>query len=163
MSVLGSRQPSARPSRRVAAAGAAALAAAGLVVTVTSSAAASPPPGSPRTPVVLYSSDGMRPDIMQRYAGLGLMPTYASLMRGGATGDNGLTQGFPPNTGQGWYTLATGAGPGVHGSTNNTFFDNRQPFTSSTSFAFHGNGASPGSDPTNVLEAQSVNGDPGTN
>ncbi len=156
MSVLGSRQPSARPSRRVAAAGAAALIAAGLVVTVTSSAAASPPPGSRRTPVVLYSSDGMRPDLMQRYAGLGLMPTYASLMRGGATGDNGLTQGFPPNTGQGWYTLATGAGPGVHGSTNNTFFDNRQPFTSSTSFAFHGNGASPGSDPTNVLEAQSV-------
>ena len=37
------------------------------------------------------------------------MPTYASLMRSGATGDNGLTQGFPPNTGQGWYTMATGA------------------------------------------------------
>ena len=84
------------------------------------------------------------------------MPTYASLMRTGATGDNGLTQGFPPNTGQGWYTLATGAWPGVHGSTNNTFFDTRQPFTSSTSFSFHGNGASPGTDPTNVLEAQSV-------
>ena len=28
--------------------------------------------------------------------------------------------------------------------------------TTSTSFSFHGNGASPGSDPTNVLEAQSV-------
>ncbi len=84
------------------------------------------------------------------------MPTYADLMRTGATGDNGLTQGFPPNTGQGWYTMATGAWPGVHGSTNNTFFDNRQVFTSSTSFSFHGNGASPGSDPTNVLEAQSV-------
>ncbi len=109
-----------------------------------------------RTPVVLFSSDGMRPDLMQRYAAAGQMPTYANLMRNGATGDNGLTQGFPPNTGQGWYTLATGAGPGVHGSTNNTFFDNRQPFTSSTSFSFHGNGASPGSDPTNVLEAQSV-------
>ena len=84
------------------------------------------------------------------------MPTYASLMRTGATGDNGLTQGFPPNTGQGWYTMATGAWPGVHGSTNNTFFDTRQPFTTSTSFSFHGNGASPGTDPTNVLEAQSV-------
>ena len=44
----------------------------------------------------------------------------------------------------------------MHGSTNNTFFDTRQPFTSSTSFSFHGNGASPGTDPTNVLEAQSV-------
>jgi 2',3'-cyclic-nucleotide 2'-phosphodiesterase (5'-nucleotidase family)/predicted AlkP superfamily phosphohydrolase/phosphomutase len=121
--------------------------------TAAGAAAARPPA---RHPVVLFSSDGMRPDLMQRYAGMGLMPTYASLMRHGATGDNGLTQGFPPNTGQGWYTLATGAGPGVHGSTNNTFFDNRQPFTSSTSFSFHGNGASPGSDPANVLEAQSV-------
>src|SRR3954470_12091876 len=120
----------------------------------TAAAAAARPPA--RRPVVLFSSDGMRPDLMQRYDGMGLMPTYASLMRHGATGDNGLTQGFPPNTGQGWYTLATGAGPGVHGSTNNTFFDNRQPFTTSTSFSFHGNGASPGSDPTNVLEAQSV-------
>ena len=44
----------------------------------------------------------------------------------------------------------------MHGSTNNTFYDTRQPFPSATSFAFHGNGASPGSDPTNVLEAQSV-------
>jgi 2',3'-cyclic-nucleotide 2'-phosphodiesterase (5'-nucleotidase family)/predicted AlkP superfamily phosphohydrolase/phosphomutase len=107
-------------------------------------------------PVMLYSSDGMRPDLMQKYAGQGAMPAYAALMRQGAYGANGLTQGFPPNTGQGWYTLATGAYPGVHGSTNNTFFDNRQVFTASTSFSFHGNGASPGSDPTNVLEAQTV-------
>ena len=69
-----------------------------------------------------------RPDAALRAQGV--MPTYADLMRTGATGDNGLTQGFPPNTGQGWYTMATGAWPGVHGSTNNTFFDNRQPFTS---------------------------------
>lgn len=123
------------------------------VTGATAPASASTPK---RNPVVLFSSDGMRPDLMQKYAGQGQMPAYAELMRTGATGANGLTQGFPPNTGQGWYTLATGAGPGVHGSTNNTFFDTRQPFTSSTSFSFHGNGASPGSDPTNVLEAQSV-------
>ena len=30
-------------------------------------------------------------------------------------------QAFPPNTGVGWYTLATGTWPGEHGSTNNTF------------------------------------------
>ncbi|MEV6850418.1 5'-nucleotidase C-terminal domain-containing protein [Actinoplanes sp. NPDC051411] len=138
--------------------------AAGLTVVLTAAgvaATSSPGPAEAghrpaATPVVLFSSDGMRPDLMQRYAATGQMPTYADLMRHGATGDNGLSQGFPPNTGQGWYTMATGAGPGVHGSTNNTFFDNRQPFTSSTSFSFHGNGASPGSDPTNVLEAQSV-------
>jgi 2',3'-cyclic-nucleotide 2'-phosphodiesterase (5'-nucleotidase family)/predicted AlkP superfamily phosphohydrolase/phosphomutase len=134
---------------------AALITAAGLVLSIPAAAVASPRP-APKTPVVLYSADGMRPDLMQRYAAQGQMPGYAALMRSGATGDNGLTQGFPPNTGQGWYTLATGAGPGVHGSTNNTFFDNRQPFTTATSFSFHGNGASPGADPTNVLEAQSV-------
>ncbi|HKD97648.1 MAG TPA: alkaline phosphatase family protein, partial [Micromonosporaceae bacterium] len=120
----------------------------GLVTTATTSAGAAPasnhqPPAA--HPVVLYASDGMRPDLMQRYAAQGIMPTYASLMRSGATGDNGLTQGFPPNTGQGWYTLATGAYPGVHGSTNNTFFDTRQAFTTSTSFAAAG-----------IVQAQSV-------
>ena len=114
------------------------------------------PGGGGDHPVVMYSSDGMRPDLMQRFAHGGLMPTYAGLMHRGATGANGLTQGFPPNTGQGWYTLATGAYPGVHGSTNNTFFDTRLPFTQSISFAFHGNGVSPGTEPGNVLEAQSV-------
>src|ERR1700759_5649747 len=129
---------------------AAVVLAGGLVTTATTGPAAAPGPGhqpSATHPVVLYSSDGMRPDLMQRYAAQGIMPTYASLMRSGATGDNGLTQGFPPNTGQGWYTLATGAYPGVHGSTNNTFYDTRQPFTSSTSFSLHGNDSTPGTRP----------------
>ena len=34
----------------------------------------------------------------------------------------------PPNTGAGWFTLATGAWPAVHGSTNNTFHINGQAF-----------------------------------
>ena len=37
---------------------------------------------------------------------------------------NGLLTQAPPNTGAGWFTLATGAWPGVHGSTNNTFHVN---------------------------------------
>ncbi|MGI8665058.1 MAG: alkaline phosphatase family protein [Jatrophihabitans sp.] len=155
--------PAARPVRRALALVAGTAVAVGVLTVGTgavSSAGAQPVTADHRhdraNPVVLFSSDGMRPDLMQRYAGQGAMPTYAALMRQGATGDNGLTQGFPPNTGQGWYTMATGAWPGVHGSTNNTFFDTRQPFTSSTSFSFHGNGSSPGTDPTNVLEAQSV-------
>ncbi|WP_375481618.1 alkaline phosphatase family protein [uncultured Jatrophihabitans sp.] len=131
-----------------------------LGVTAGAVAVATPADAAPAVakhhPVVMFSSDGMRPDLMQLFAQGGSMPTYDSLMRTGATGDNGLTQGFPPNTGQGWYTLATGAYPGVHGSTNNTFYDTRQPFTSSTSFSFHGNGSGPGTDPTSVLEAQSV-------
>lgn len=71
---------------------------------------------------LLFGADGMRPDLVARYAGEGAMPTFRELLRRGAVGDNGLTQGFPPNTGVGWYTLATGTWPGEHGSTNNTFF-----------------------------------------
>src|SRR5688572_4117059 len=71
--------------------------------------------------VIFFASDGMRPDLVDKYAGEGLMPTYADLMAAGVKGDNGLKQAFPPNTGVGWYTLATGTWPGEHGSTNNTF------------------------------------------
>src|SRR5262249_32377675 len=70
---------------------------------------------------VLFSSDGMRPDLMEKYAAQGQMPTYQALMAAGVRGDNGLTQAFPPNTGVGWYTLATGTYPGEHGSANNTY------------------------------------------
>ena len=73
----------------------------------------------PRT--VLFASDGMRPDLMEKYAAAGAMPTYASLMAQGVRGANGLQQGFPPNTGVGWYTMATGTWPSEHGSTNNTY------------------------------------------
>jgi hypothetical protein len=86
--------------------------------------------------VILFASDGMRPDLMQTYAAQGAMPTYASLMANGVIGANGLTQAFPPNTGVGWFTLATGTYPGEHGSTNNTFhrvgegnFNNRTSFS----------------------------------
>ena len=72
--------------------------------------------------VVMFASDGMRPDLVDKYAGQGQMPTMAGLMANGVKGQNGLLQGFPPNTGVGWYTLATGTWPGEHGSTNNTFF-----------------------------------------
>jgi 2',3'-cyclic-nucleotide 2'-phosphodiesterase (5'-nucleotidase family)/predicted AlkP superfamily phosphohydrolase/phosphomutase len=85
---------------------------------------------------VFFASDGMRPDLMQRYASQGYMPTYKALMSAGVIGDNGLKQGFPPNTGVGWYTLATGTWPGEHGSTNNTYhrigegaFNNRTSFS----------------------------------
>jgi 2',3'-cyclic-nucleotide 2'-phosphodiesterase (5'-nucleotidase family)/predicted AlkP superfamily phosphohydrolase/phosphomutase len=98
------------------------------------------PPASADAPiaskVVFFGSDGMRPDLMERYANEGAMPTYAAMMRDGVRGNNGLTQGFPPNTGVGWYTLATGTWPGEHGSTNNTFhrvgegtFNNRTSFS----------------------------------
>ena len=78
--------------------------------------------GAERTKkAILFSSDGMRPDLMERYAAKGIMPTFKHLLKKGVAGDNGLLQGFPPNTGVGWHTLATGTWPGEHGSTNNTF------------------------------------------
>ena len=71
--------------------------------------------------VVLFAADGMRPDMVDRYAKAGAMPTMRTLLKNGVRGANGLLQAFPPNTGVGWYTLATGAWPSEHGSTNNTF------------------------------------------
>ena len=86
--------------------------------------------------MIFFGSDGMRPDLMERYADEGAMPTYADLMKKGVRGDNGLLQGFPPNTGVGWYTLATGTWPSEHGSTNNTFHRTGESnFNNRTSFA----------------------------
>src|SRR4051794_38057740 len=74
------------------------------------------------------------------------MPTMKQFLRNGvsAAGGGMLTQA-PPNTGAGWYSLATGAWAGVTGSTNNTFHVNGQPFANRTA-AF---------DP-NVLQAESI-------
>jgi predicted AlkP superfamily phosphohydrolase/phosphomutase len=95
---------------------------------------------------IFFASDGMRQEQVERYAAQGAMPTMKKLLNSGvrATDDGLLTQA-PPNTGAGWYTLATGAWPAVHGSTNNTFHQNGDPFGNSTA-AF-----SPG-----VLKAQSI-------
>jgi 2',3'-cyclic-nucleotide 2'-phosphodiesterase (5'-nucleotidase family) len=88
---------------------------------------------------VLFASDGMRPDLMEKYATAGSMPTYKTLMEKGATGDNGMLQAFPPNTGVGWYTMATGTYPSEHGSTNNTFFrSGDSSFNNSSSFSSSG-------------------------
>jgi 2',3'-cyclic-nucleotide 2'-phosphodiesterase (5'-nucleotidase family)/predicted AlkP superfamily phosphohydrolase/phosphomutase len=81
----------------------------------------------------------MRPDLVDRYAGQGFLPTMQALMQSGVKGQNGLLQGFPPNTGVGWSTLATGTWPGEHGSTNNTFHRTGEGnFNNSTSFATTG-------------------------
>jgi predicted AlkP superfamily phosphohydrolase/phosphomutase len=118
----------------------------GVFAPLTAGASAQTAAAVPR--VIFFSSDGMRPDLMWKYAHAGLMPTYRELIDRGVVGDNGLRQAFPPNTGVGWYTLATGAYPAQTGSTNNTFYDTTTPFTSSTS-AFQ-----PG-----VLEADSLQQD----
>jgi 2',3'-cyclic-nucleotide 2'-phosphodiesterase (5'-nucleotidase family) len=108
-----------------------------LMTFAPAASAAKPPPGPPASSkAIFYASDGMRPDLMEAYAAQGLMPTYADLMAKGVRGANGMVQAFPPNTGVGWYTMATGTYPGEHGSTNNTYhrtgesiFNNRTSFS----------------------------------
>jgi 2',3'-cyclic-nucleotide 2'-phosphodiesterase (5'-nucleotidase family)/predicted AlkP superfamily phosphohydrolase/phosphomutase len=95
--------------------------------------------GPPTEKAILFAADGMRPDLVDRYAARGLMPTMRELMRDGVKGRNGLLPAFPPNTGVGWHTLATGAWPSEHGSTNNTFHRTGESnFNNSTSFATPG-------------------------
>jgi 2',3'-cyclic-nucleotide 2'-phosphodiesterase (5'-nucleotidase family) len=94
-----------------------------LLLSLFANTAAAPKPDLPlASKAIFFAADGMRPDLMEKYADEGIMPTYADLMDEGVVGENGLVQAFPPNTGVGWYTLATGAYPSEHGSTNNTFF-----------------------------------------
>ncbi len=82
-----------------------------------------------RETAVFFAADGMRQDIVARYASKGGMPTMSKFLKHGISASgNGLLTEAPPNTGAGWYSLATGAWPGVHGSTNNTFHINGQPF-----------------------------------
>jgi 2',3'-cyclic-nucleotide 2'-phosphodiesterase (5'-nucleotidase family) len=83
-----------------------------------------------REKVIFFASDGLRQDMVEDFASQGLMPAMEKLLRTGTkASDNGLLTQAPPNTGAGWYSLSTGAWPGVHGSTNNTFAINGQPFT----------------------------------
>ena len=114
------------------------------VATRTNPAAAA----KPKQPVLLFVADGMRQDIVARYAAeKNGVPTLARMLKDGASAtDGGMRTQAPPNTGSGWFTIATGAWPGVHGSTNNTFHVNGQPFGNSTSAL-----GSP-----NVLQAESI-------
>jgi 2',3'-cyclic-nucleotide 2'-phosphodiesterase (5'-nucleotidase family) len=130
--------------QRAAAFATALLTSSGLTLTLPTTAVATTPaalvapaghptshPNGTAGKAVFFAADGMRQDIVERYAAQGQLPTMRSLLRSGvkASGDGLLTQA-PPNTGAGWYTLATGAWPGVAGSTNNTFHSNGAAFTS---------------------------------
>src|SRR4029077_9466446 len=100
-----------------------------------------------RSPVLFFASDGMRQDLVEKYAQQGVVPGFRDLLRKGVkASDNGLLTQAPPNTGAGWFTLATGAWPAVTGSPNNTFHINGAPFTGST----------PAFGTTNILQAETI-------
>jgi 2',3'-cyclic-nucleotide 2'-phosphodiesterase (5'-nucleotidase family) len=78
---------------------------------------------------LFFAADGMMQNSIERYAKQGVVPGFRQMLRHGARASGkGLLTQSPPNTGAGWFTLATGAWPGVHGSTNNTFHVNGQAF-----------------------------------
>jgi 2',3'-cyclic-nucleotide 2'-phosphodiesterase (5'-nucleotidase family)/predicted AlkP superfamily phosphohydrolase/phosphomutase len=120
-----------------------AAALAGALTALVAAGGAIGAPGTSEAPratkAILFAADGMRPDLVERYAARGVMKTMDDLLDDGVRGVNGLQQGFPPNTGVGWYTLATGTWPGEHGSTNNTYHRVGEPsFNNRTAFSATG-------------------------
>jgi 2',3'-cyclic-nucleotide 2'-phosphodiesterase (5'-nucleotidase family)/predicted AlkP superfamily phosphohydrolase/phosphomutase len=88
---------------------------------------------APAQKLILFAADGMRPDMMEAFAADGYLPTFAQMLAEGAHGANGMMPIAPPNTGAGWYAMATGTFPGEYGSTNNTFHRTGTTFSNSTS------------------------------
>ena len=62
------------------------LGAAALILTIASGTAIAKHDGRPVKRVVMFASDGMRPDLMEKYAKAGAMPTYKELMKNGVDG-----------------------------------------------------------------------------
>ena len=119
---------------------------AGLGPVAASAASPSVPSAGSGGGAVFFAADGLRQDLVLQYAAAGELPTMASFLRKGTSAaGNGLVTQAPPNTGAGWYSLATGASPGVTGSTNNTFHRNGAPFGSRT-----------GSFDAGVLQAETI-------
>ena len=70
-------------------------------MTARTSCCSSRPTGCARTP-------------SRQYAKQGVVPGFRDLLKNGTkASDNGLLTQAPPNTGAGWFTLTTGAWPGV--------------------------------------------------
>jgi len=82
---------------------------------------------------LLFVSDGMRPDLAERYVAAGAMPNYAKIFKDGVVGDNGMVPQFAANTGAGWSSISTGAWSGTHGTPNNTFHIDSNAIVTSTS------------------------------
>jgi 2',3'-cyclic-nucleotide 2'-phosphodiesterase (5'-nucleotidase family) len=110
-----------------------------ILVSLFTTAAVSPQAGTNQAKgpsadkVIFFAADGLRQDLVEKYAAEGSLTGLEALLRTGSrAAGNGLLTQAPPNTGAGWYSLSTGAWAGVHGSTNNTFHINGAPFANRT-------------------------------
>ena len=122
-------------------------------LTAAASSSAAAKEKAPTDTAVFFVADGMRQDIVARYAAQGLLPTMSSfLKKGSLASGNGLLTQAPPNTGAGWYSLATGAWPGVHGSTEQ-HVPHQRPAGGRDDPGF---GVSTSSFAPNVLQAESI-------
>lgn len=87
----------------------------------------------PGDKVIFFAADGMLQNKAEQYAAQGLLPGIVSVGKSGVYAtDGGMLTQAPANTGAGWFSLATGAWSGIHGSTNNTFHKNGAALTSRT-------------------------------
>ena len=98
---------------------------------------ASPVAGGADVPVVLFASDGMRPDLVAQYARRGRDADVCRSAGDRCPGRQRPAAGLPAEHRTGWHTLATGTWPSEHGSTNNTFHrtgDGRLPNNSTSAY-----------------------------
>jgi 2',3'-cyclic-nucleotide 2'-phosphodiesterase (5'-nucleotidase family) len=134
--VLGAVTDGGRHRMRVIGALVVLVVAVGLVPLVSTETAQPTGPGHEQRgdKLLFFAADGLVQNRVEDYADRGAVPGFRDLLRTGARASrNGLRTQAPTNTGAGWYTLTTGAWPGVHGSTNNTFHVNGSPFGNATS------------------------------
>src|SRR5215204_2541174 len=83
--------------------------------------------GSSEAPVLLFSAQGMRPDLVEAFAAEGALPALADVMATGAVADGGLLAPFPATTGTNIATLLTGTWPAEHGVVGDRFFRTGTP------------------------------------
>ncbi|UXH80019.1 ectonucleotide pyrophosphatase/phosphodiesterase [Roseateles amylovorans] len=101
---------------------------AGLTLLLLAAGCAPLPPAAPapvataRTPVILVSIDGLRPDYLSR----GLTPRLSQLAANGVRAE-AMMPSFPTKTFPNHYTLVTGLRPDHHGVVDNTMEDPRIP------------------------------------
>ena len=83
----------------------AALLAVGALATLTFAGSSAghgkkPPQGPLTDKAIMFASDGMRPDLMERYADKGIMPTFKDLMKHGVRRQERPASGVPAQHGR---------------------------------------------------------------